>query len=61
MTNEERALLLAIARWVLEQEEKASRERGTLSSLASEIRAGIEAVRPKNPPKDEIGTPHDPS
>ena len=50
MTNEERALLLAVARWVLEQEEKASRERGTLSSLASEIRAGIETVRPKSPP-----------
>jgi hypothetical protein len=49
MTNDERALLLAIARWVLEQEEKASRERGTPDSLASEIRAGIEAVRPKNP------------
>jgi hypothetical protein len=49
MTNEERALLLAVARWVLEQEEKASREQGTRDSLASEIRAGIEAIRPKNP------------
>jgi hypothetical protein len=49
MTNEERALLLAVARWVLEQEEKSSREQGTHDSLASEIRAGIEAIRPKNP------------
>lgn len=48
MTEEERKLLLAVARWVLEQEEKDSRRREDTSSLAAEMRAGIDAVRPKN-------------
>jgi hypothetical protein len=48
MTEEERKLLLAIARWVLEQEEKDSRRREDTSSLAAEMRAGIDAVRPKS-------------
>jgi hypothetical protein len=50
MTEEERKLLLAVARWVLEQEEKDSRRREDTSSLAAEMRAGIEAVRPKSAP-----------
>jgi hypothetical protein len=51
MTNEERALLLASRAGFLSKKRKPlkSKAPGTHDSLASEIRAGIEAITPKNP------------
>ncbi len=49
MTYDERALLLAVARWVAEQEDKAAERLGTTSNLSDEIRRLVEIVRPQGP------------
>lgn len=46
MNSEERELLLHIARWVAEQEEKSGESLGG-SMLAREIRQLVEKIRPK--------------
>jgi hypothetical protein len=47
MTSDERALLLSIARWVAEQEDKEAQKHNTTSNWADEMRRLIEVIRPK--------------
>ena len=44
MTDEERRLLLYVARWVAEQEEAAAVEIDTTSNLAEEIRNLVQKI-----------------
>ena len=47
MTEDERRLLLMVARAVAEQHEEAAANLGTTSNLAGEIRKLVENIRPK--------------
>ena len=47
MSDDERALLLSVARWVAEQEDEKAKALGTTSNWADEMRKLIEAARPK--------------
>lgn len=47
MTDEERRLLLHVARWVIDQENGIAEKRGTTSHWADEMRHLVEEIRPK--------------
>jgi hypothetical protein len=47
MTNEERELLLSIARWVSDREDETAKKRGTTSNWADDMRRLIENIRPR--------------
>jgi hypothetical protein len=48
MTPDEKALLLEVARWVVEQEDKIAEKLETTSPWSAELRRLIEAVRPNS-------------
>jgi hypothetical protein len=50
MTDEERRLLLHIARWVIEQEEQKAEKLETTSNWADEISGLMEQIRRKREP-----------
>jgi hypothetical protein len=47
MTEEERRLLLHVARWVIEKENADAKKQGTTSNWADEMKNLIEDIRPK--------------
>jgi hypothetical protein len=47
MTDEERRLLLDVARWVIEKENANTEKLGTTSNWADEMRTLVEDIRPK--------------
>jgi len=47
MTDEERRLLLHVARWVIDQENMVAEKQGTTSHWADEMRHLVERIRPK--------------
>jgi hypothetical protein len=51
MTDEERRLLLYVARWVIEKENAEAENRGTTSDLAHEMRSLVDEVRLKASPR----------
>jgi hypothetical protein len=49
MTDEERQLLLHVARWVIEKENADAEKLGTFSHWAEEMKRLVEDIRPKGP------------
>jgi hypothetical protein len=49
MTDEERRLLLDIARWVIEKENADAEKLGTTSNWADGMKKLVEDIRPKSP------------
>jgi hypothetical protein len=47
MTDEERRLLLHVARWVIEKENADAEKQGTTSNWADEMKSLVEDVRRK--------------
>lgn len=47
MTDEERMLLLHVARWVIEKENADAENQGTTSNWADEMKKLVEDIRPK--------------
>jgi hypothetical protein len=54
MTDEERRLLLHVARWVIEKENADAEKRGTTSDLAHEMTGLVEEVRLKGSPRQSV-------
>jgi hypothetical protein len=51
VTNEEKELLLDVARWVIEKENADAKKLGTTSNWADEMKKLVENIRPKDPQK----------
>jgi hypothetical protein len=51
MTDEERRLLLHVARWVIEKENADAEKQSTTSNWADEMEKLVEQIRPKSPPR----------
>jgi len=47
MTDEERRLLLHVARWVIERENADAEKLGTTSNWTDEMKKLVEGLRPK--------------
>jgi len=48
MTDEERRLLLHVARWVIDKENAEAEKRGTFSHWADEMRKLVQDIQPKD-------------
>ena len=46
MTDEEKRLLLHVARWVISKENEEAEKRGTFSHWAEEMRKLVDDIRP---------------
>lgn len=51
MTDEERRLLLNLARWVIERENTSAEKLGTTSNWADEMRKLVDGIRSKGSPE----------